>query len=472
MHIDELFLDNSYTFHVNVEYESSHYAAVLSLTPRRIELKIMGEISEDRGLRPPWGNLETLRCRDLNTSFLLVGLKAISGWTSTVERQPKHIGFFENVYEVQHVIYFAKGAGSKLAFYGVDIRSMTISNWVGYTSTQDKIMEVEHNRAALLEQPDLLKEFLVSIPNIGSIGVGYNLSFSYSLTEYKAGIAFPPSLTFGFASECGPAKAIELMEELYILFAFITGGELTIEKITFLYRTSGGRWASTPTVYYPRDKYPKREGRSVLFPLSLNLRSDQSELPEFPLAAFAKYFALDIRERRYFEKYVRYRRLNNIEERFLGYFRVLESLCFKERFYFDQQALQKLSDKAKPYLVKYFGDAKTVGSFLKRLPKFNASRYNTEKCIRDVFEAIPGDITKRWGLQKKDIGSICKLRNDISHANDYEVDDFLIQEMTGFIEILLIISLFDKLGVDLRKSESILHRYNEYSLVEPPRFEL
>jgi hypothetical protein len=45
-----------------------------------------------------------------------------------------------------------------------------------------------------------------------------------------------------------------------------------------------------------------------------------------PQEIFSNYFSLDLSELSHYGKYVKYRRMENVEERFLGYFRILEKL--------------------------------------------------------------------------------------------------------------------------------------------------
>ncbi len=138
--------------------------------------------------------------------------------------------------------------------------------------------------------------------------------------------------------------------------------------------------------------------------------------------------------------------MENPEERFLGYFRILESLCFNKKSYLDEVLLEKLSNRIKPYLIKVFGDKKSVTSFLKGLPRYNNSKYNTQKCILDFYLKIPVLLSGTWKLEKSNIGEICKLRNDITHANDYSISDSRLEENVKFIEVLLVFSLFEKLA--------------------------
>ena len=75
----------------------------------------------------------------------------------------------------------------------------------------------------------------------------------------------------------------------------------------------------------------------------------------------------------------------NPEDKFLGFFRILEKLTFKGKEFVDADKLNQLIDKTRLFLYKNLGNKKSVDNFLKRLPKWNKSKYNTEKCIQDFF---------------------------------------------------------------------------------------
>ncbi|MGK9541634.1 hypothetical protein O6449_24195, partial [Salmonella enterica subsp. enterica] len=82
--------------------------------------------------------------------------------------------------------------------------------------------------------------------------------------------------------------------------------------------------------------------------------------------------------------------MSNVEERFLGYFRLLETLTFKSSTYLDSAKLDALCKRFEPFFLRYFCDKKSVQGFFKRLPSFNASKYNTEKCMVDFYKSLPG----------------------------------------------------------------------------------
>ena len=244
--------------------------------------------------------------------------------------------------------------------------------------------------------------------------------------------------------------------------AFFIGNDFSVELVEIGFE-SGKQGA----LYYPSEKIsPTHEPNDALFPLGKNLRFYFESLPSLPLSTFNSYMSLPESQISYFKKYLRYRRMENPEERFLGFFRILELLCLKKKkFLDDEKLLENLITRVKPYLIKKFGNPKNVTSFLKGIPRLNSSKYNTEKCIQDFYSKIPSRIVEKWKLKKSDIGAICKLRNDITHANDYYASEFEIEEKSKFIEILLVLALFEKIDIDLTISSEVIHRIPGYNII-------
>ncbi len=116
----------------------------------------------------------------------------------------------------------------------------------------------------------------------------------------------------------------------------------------------------------------------------------------------------------------------------------MESLCFKKKNYVNEEILEEVLKKAKHYLIKKFDDKKNVTSFVKQIIKVNHSKYNTEKCLQDFYKEISIDCSENWRFKKNDFNKICKLRNDITHANDYKIIEREFMEYTMFIEVLLL----------------------------------
>jgi hypothetical protein len=352
------------------------------------------------------------------------------------------------------------------AFYGLKLQFAALPDWLGNTTNQEQIIQQYRSGNNVLDSVDLLNEFIVTVGDEGVLSVGYSPTAYHSAPELRAGIKFPPALLFAFKSHKETSQAIQLFTELRSFFQVVIGDDLDIEGIELFY-DGLGPFNQKAFLFYSCGRYSSRSRHSLVFyPLSRNLRFDTLGLPEFPIEAFDKYFRLNKRERSYFIKYVRYRRLQNVEERFLGYFRLLESVCYKVGRYLDDELLSKLSERSKPILYKYFKDRKAVNSFLKRLPKYNNSKYNTEKCIGDFLKSVPLSLSSSWAYQKQDLAKICKLRNDISHANHYEVTDEDLESMAKYCEVLLVISLLLKLGISLDSAIAVIDRMEGYFLLK------
>lgn len=459
---DEIGLQESHVFEVTVRDGEQRFAGQLSLSPERVSLRVTGEEDEDRRCCIQWFELQILRCDGFSSSFILFGLRCILEVGRSIQHFPKSRSYFEVHLEADYVFYFPKTRSSQPVFYGLDFRFSKLRSWLGNTVNQEKIVQEYRSGAQIFDKPELFEEFLVPAGEGGTLGIGYSASIYHSSPEFKAGIKFPPTLFFAFGQPKDATAAINAFIELRTFVEFLAGGELDAERVMF--RHNGfGSFNGKASLYYPTGTQRSHNSHSlILFPLGRNLRWEFQELPEFPLECFDVYFRLSKKERAWFVKYGRYRRLANAEERFLGYFRILESICYKTGSYLDNNRLRELASRAEPFLNKYFGDRKGVKRFLARLLGMNNSKYNTEKCIGDFLATIPSEISIKWKYQRRDITTICKLRNDISHANDYDVLNEEIAGMAKFCEVLLVLGLLLKLGVSMESAIAVVGRIDAY----------
>jgi hypothetical protein len=91
----------------------------------------------------------------------------------------------------------------------------------------------------------------------------------------------------------------------------------------------------------------------------------------------------------FIKKYLRYRYMENPEERFLGFFRLLEKLCYKNDSFLPHEKLQSLLDRATPFLVRYFNDAKNVRRIIKRMDRLNRSNLTPLAASNDLWMRFP-----------------------------------------------------------------------------------
>lgn len=406
-------------------------------------------------------NMDQLYCTNSNTAILLFNLRLQYGTSRTLSRhQKKH--YFEYTYQVEYLVFSKSRIRIDQKFFGVHVHSESIAKWIGNTNKQENIVNAFHNKKISIIPDEDFNEFMTPVHG-GVIGVDYPTSIYYNSPEFKAGVAFPPILHFRSNNEINAIEYIDVINNIICLFSFLTFGSIKISKIELLY---GGRFgAQKVTMLIPKNDSIVDGSRYILYPLGRNLRHDSLGLPEFPDIAFVNFFSKDCRNIVLISRYIKYSTFENIEERFLGFFRLLETVTHKKRSYLDENILLELCEKTKPYLIRKFNDKKSVSKFIERIPDWNMSKYNTEKCINDLLKEIPNSETSKWIYGAKDMAKICKLRNDITHANHYDCNLEKMRSYAAFIEVLLVYSMLVKLGVSADSAITICRRIHCYELI-------
>ena len=214
-------------------------------------------------------------------------------------------------------------------------------------------------------------------------------------------------------------------------------------------------------VYFSFAKNKKYDSSPIL-PFGIN-QTKWSQFTELPTALFDKYYQLSGDDQSIFVKYSRYKRLDSSEERFLGFFRLLEKLTFFKKFYVSEDSLDRVLCISDKYLKKRLdGKPKDIVNFIKRAKRLNGSKNNTEACLREFYESLPEDIKNNLNIEDPNFYDICKLRNDITHANDYVIDDIELLSYDRFIHSLLFLSLMKKLEIPYEACLPIINKLNYF----------
>ncbi len=463
--LEELQLKDSYEFSVSIDDGGHIFAGELQLNPDACSLVIRGDVSQGRATSFGWDDVSLLKCSGHAGTFFLYGLKFCGGHTRHLQHHPTSVTHFENRYDVSHVVYGRATLFGDPSFYFVDFYSPSIGQWVGYTTTQDEIVKRYHNDTLFPYSSDTFAEFLQPVSDFGDVAVLYYPSTAYSLTNFSTGLEFAPILSIALERAAGAVDVIATVDSIDILFSFLCGAQLDIDKIRLT--TADGRRVPL-SLYFPRkpERYAPR--KYPFFPLGKNLRMDTLGLPSLPIELFSEYFRLSEGERRLFSKYVKYRNLENPEERFLGFFRLLEKLCFKKESFLDEVKISELIKRSERFLINYFGDKKNVKRVLRRMPGWNGSKLNTAACINRFLQTLPMDLRGRWIYDHNDIDDICKLRNDLTHANAVEPEAYEIEKKAKFIEALLVVRLLVVLGVPIESAAKLVPRLSGHFLAEKP----
>jgi hypothetical protein len=451
--VTELELNKEYFFNLVYREGDSGYAATLHLTPELITFKVISE----RNFNLSWNSIEA-KCEDTGNVFLLKGLYCTGSKTSTISHIPS-VGLREIEFSVECVLFCPGGEPHDGEFESIAIYSSTVNEWVGYTTTQQKIFEKSFERE---DVEPFLTEFSTAINDNEEISVQYNGRFRQSHLLYEQGFTFPPSLCYLLDSKENATDPFSVYTRMYNLLAFLTGTEPSIQTVVISYHTRGYRQEGS--LYCLNNSLkPKRSDTYAMFPLGKDPLFEDWGIAPFPLHSFVLYFSPDSEIPDLLEKYVKYRNMGNVEDRLLGYFRLLEKHCYKRKHYLPEDKFVRFSRIAKGWAKANCSmTTKQIKSFEGGLKRFNGQKYNTEKCVADFLHSLPEQIQSGLGVTADLLTEICTLRNNITHANKYHIEEIRLHTLTAHIHHLLIFAILEKLGVVLAGIANLTARLRSY----------
>lgn len=461
---ENLVFGETYRFDVTVKNGTSKFAGDLLLSPKICTLTICGDLMEGREYGDGYRELNDLVCEAFGAVLHLYGLTIRNWKRRSLSRFPDSIEHLEIEYAISYVVYNRTQSTIPARFRAFEFAAPSISQWVGNTVTQDEIFARYHTNRLFGAEP-VPTEFTQELRGLGALTAHYRVSTYYSAAEISSGLKCSIRLTLAL-EECKPiSEVMKLTHELIVFFTFLIGGFFDLDEIK-LWSEDGDR--NSFSLYFSRDNSLDKTVKWPWFPLSQNLRPGQQYLPSFPLSAFSQHFAFSDSERMYLKKYLAYREMRNTEEQFLGFFRLLEKLTFQSDSYLPEERLASLLERSKEYLERYFNDRKNVRKFIEKIPRTNRSKVNTAACLVKFLKTLPKPLTEKWALGVADIEKICKLRNDLTHANEGEPEDINIDQAAKFIEALLVTVLLQRLGIGMDDAVQFLPRLDAYFLILKP----
>lgn len=433
---ESLILNNEYIIDVKVYDKKSVYAAKLTLTPKECYIEIFTEREPSEFFYAS----ENLECFSLNDGYFLYGLKLLHMTHTFLEAQ--ELDMFCSVsikFKIQYVL-FINGLPPSLdsRITSLSINSNFIKKWTLHTKTQKQILENFLNKKGFSEYS--ATEFHQEIRNYGHIGIYYSPTQFTSIVELNSGIKIHPKLTINFKDGIDFSMIFKEFYKLYQLLTLFNGSDFKIDFIEFDFEEMNSQ---TAYLYYS-SSLQFEELEYVLLPLGKDLIFTDQDLIPLPLSLFDIYYNLPLAKQELFKRYLKYKQLTSLEEKFLGYYRLLEKLTHKTKNYVDSEILTHLLTRSKNYLVKKLNtNSRTIKDFNSRIERLNTSKYNTEKCICDFYEILPIQIKEQLECTKSELSDIAKLRNNITHANDYVIDDQTLYKYTCFINSLLFLAIIN-----------------------------
>lgn len=444
---DPLDLNQSYSFEVLVRNNDTNFAGKLNLSPEGCTLRVMGE----RDFTSEYYTIEAFECFTIRNHFLLSEVKFKSGRFASLRlNDPIDRGrFFELEFTVGFVIKASTNTSLKkeAIFSGFSIEADMIRKWTEITNKQEDLLLQNSGSSFPSNADDDLKLFEILLENTGFLYLAYNLNLHTNIDTMTSGVKLTPQLGLHFFECKDITMLLKEIRKIYALLSLFWGDDFTINNLKITLPHIRGSGVSG----YYASNYIANNKMSPILPLGFDVRNRYNSYEGLPLNLFQEYYNLEDSKVEYFIKYLRYKRLKSNEEKFLGYFRILERLVHITGTYVDEESLKTLLDRSKKYLIKKLKSRSSdIKSLNNKIIKGNQGKYVTHDCISRFFDEIPEEIKITMALKRSDIQGISKLRNDMTHANDYIVSEEDLYQYTNFIHQLLVFALVNKLlGVSL-----------------------
>ena len=419
--IDKLFLNEKIFLDVKVQYDINYWVAgKLNINQKKIILIMYGELNAKSSYKSNRTFKKLICTNYLNSNFILLDVKLFKSQNS---RLNENIGSFYDEYEVSEILFNSKNNVKIDNFIQLSFSSKDLQKWIQTTNLQRKILDnyllKEHNNIDL-------KEVVIDIENMYLI-IHYPTTRYLDSSNNRAGIKFKPTINLSFQQEVSfeyiRKKYFELLNLLYLVFGY----DLNIDEINLLNDESSFS-------YFYKQKLDRTYDKNVFIPLGHNLKFNNN-IMETPLSIFLYYFKLDDYKKSFFKVFRKYKMFHYTEDKFLGYFRILENLMFDKKEKFTESYMKiyleniNLSDEEK---------LEEKSKLEKNLDKSIIDRKEKIKFIvfHNKFINVVSDNYK-LKVNFTDVEEIVKLRNDISHFNDYKITQNNLEKYIDYLEILV-----------------------------------
>ncbi|MBS1174180.1 MAG: hypothetical protein H6R05_311 [Burkholderiaceae bacterium] len=450
--IEKLFLNQKYKFDFNIEINDDFFQAELQLTPSEIKVEIYGEIKARQNSIFFKRKIDSLSGGDFFTKFVLHGLNLIHYSSKSLPKRNRG-SFFKAVFAVDYVLYADSQLSIADSYHNFKIDSPSFNHWLGHTAKQMECLDRGQSDA----------EFIVLSDGFHLVG-GYSYHTGYSaLKGYEE---LHPRLCGYFHSEVCFTDLTDTLNDTIGIFSFLYGSDLEILSITSSDKIS----EKNISIYFQTEKLKcHHEFKAILFPFSEQFLSEVGDDSPPNLDVVSDFFSLDKGEREYYKKYLKYMKMNNPEDTFLGLFRLLERCSYIKENYVDSVVLDGFIKRSLLLLEEeaFKCNAKSIKKLMGRISGergLNSQKLSTEACISKKMKLIPNLNNENWKYTPSNLNEICKLRNDISHANDFSTVGIL--EKSKFVEAVLVFLLLQLVGISAETSFSTVKRLDGYYLLK------
>ncbi|EGT5650540.1 hypothetical protein RVW07_000440 [Citrobacter freundii] len=445
-----------YTDNVNecltgyVTIDGGNYVSELSIDDDGIEIRLLDFNSKMNRAYSEVMALNSILFQKGTRYYLLFGLELHE---SSFMRMGVDGRFSTYTFSAQGFLYSKSRVNTNSLFTSVSIHGENIKKWSGSTRKLDKIIECGLGFSNKLPNDDDCVEFEKNIDGLGKIGLYYSYRYGGLSGLHTVGMDVEPHVTVSFEKPVGLDRLIENYIDLYMILRFFIGGSLMISNIKTNSVSNYGR--ENIQIYIKEKKEDHKTINTGMFLTYSTIYHDDSE-KNFPDSVWEGYFNPENHEiKELVKKYVTYSMVHSNEEKFLGFYRMIESMTIRKSCYVDEALLSKLLNRSRCLLAKKFPGA-PLGDFIRAIKRTNKSKHNTESCIHHFIKSLPESVVIKLDLKKISINEVCKSRNQIIHQPLFSETPSKIYKHMQATEILTKLALLIRLGVPMQKIEEII----------------
>ncbi len=397
----------------------------------------------------PYGfelSYDKLYCEYNNYNIELINLSILK-YSTSFYSQTRDIAY--NIEKILFKEYLAKDEYTKIV-----IKAKDINTWVGFTNFQHELSNNIHNRAYEWTK-EIFKNIICNDFNFNIVySKDVNQDILNGITTYK----YLPYIELEFINNLNFEEIEKVYFELLDLFYLLLGFDLDVEQV--ILKSEKENYNNT-YFYYKKD-YELIKKDYVFISLANDLFNQYRE--ELKLEIFPNYFQLDEYKKSFFEAFRKYKMFHYTEDKLLGYFRILENLMFNKEEKFTEKMLDIYIDNITIDEAEKLKEKKILLEGNDKIKKVvdKPIIHRKEKIKFIVFHnKFINVLSDNYKLKVNftDVEEIVKLRNDISHFNDYKITQNDLEKYIDYLEFLVNYVLLRLIGYS---DESFLNNIKFY----------
>lgn len=434
--------------HVIIDKEN--YFSELSINNNEIKIRIF-DLNNKKNIN--FLEMESLHSIifNLGTSYyLLFDLKLNTSSFMIIGNNGK---FNDYTFLAQGFLHSTRELYQSDSFNNLSIYGDNIKKWSGYSHKLDSILS-----SSFINKPpnneDCI-EFERKIQDFGTIGLYYSYRFGQLDDLHTVGMSVEPRITITFDKPVSLDKLIEHYTDLYMILRFFIGDSLMISNVK-TQRCSEHR--GNYTHFYLEEKKEGKRGinASMLLPYSTIYR-DNSE-NTFPEFIWENYYNPENTDtKKLIKQFMTYSMIHNNEERFLGFYRIIEAITTENSCYVDEERLLKLFKESRGFLARKLPGT-SLSKFFRAIKKANSSKNNTQMCIQNFIKKLSDVVIENLKLKDINIAEICASRNKIIHQPLFLETPEKIYNHMNSTELLTKLALLIRLGIPNEKLEELINQ--------------